>query len=463
MATTTVMEQIDQCINEKKNFLLSGGAGSGKTYTLIQTIDHVYKKYPVARVACITYTNVAANEVKERSPFSRLHVSTIHDFLWDAIKSFQKNIIDTVMILLDEDRKNTETDLSYSGETEICKENISTIEYRNYRKIETGIVSHDDVLKIAGYMFTRYSLLAKIFCDRFDFVFIDEYQDTQKIVIDIFLKHIKNHAKNRLCVGFFGDRMQSIYDTGVQNIDSYIEEGTVTEIPKTDNYRCSVSVINLINNIRTDSIQQKPANVANDGSIANKYGSALFVYSTKDFELDKFKAANIVPDWDFENPKITKILFLTHKLIAGRQGFENLIGAYRYNENLIGNEPDRFAKHLLKIGGILYYYRHKNYRLVIDGIDIKINSNGEKERISRFLSEISDYSDLTIEELIERFDKEKLVRKDDHFMEYLENQPELWENVKGLPFMQIISYFEFYNDYSPYCSAYDELAENRPS
>ena len=96
----TVIEKITSCLDAKKNFLLSGGAGSGKTYTLIQTLHHVFKNNPKAHVACITYTNVAADEIRERSPYSKLRVSTIHDFLWDEIKDYQKNLKAAVINLI---------------------------------------------------------------------------------------------------------------------------------------------------------------------------------------------------------------------------------------------------------------------------------------------------------------------------------------------------------------------------
>ena len=86
-----IMEKVSVCLKNKENFLLSGGAGSGKTYILVQTLNYIFNCNPRARVACITYTNVAADEIKERSPYSRLHVSTIHDFLWEEIKDYQKN------------------------------------------------------------------------------------------------------------------------------------------------------------------------------------------------------------------------------------------------------------------------------------------------------------------------------------------------------------------------------------
>ena len=87
-----VIDDIKKHIDNGNNFLLSGGAGSGKTYTLMQVLDLIHEKNPVANIACITYTNVAVDEIKSRSPYENLRVSTIHDFLWDVIKSYQPNI-----------------------------------------------------------------------------------------------------------------------------------------------------------------------------------------------------------------------------------------------------------------------------------------------------------------------------------------------------------------------------------
>ncbi|EJD5807500.1 ATP-dependent helicase, partial [Listeria monocytogenes] len=284
-----VMKQITDCLDSKKNFLLSGGAGSGKTYTLIQTLNHVFNTNSTARVACITYTNVASDEIKERSPFSNLFVSTIHDFLWEEIKDYQKNLKESVINLL---RNGT---IKYSGDTDVNDLVFDNIQYKNYRKIEIGIISHDDLLKIANYMFAQYPLLAKILCDKFDFIFIDEYQDTQELVVEIFLSHISNVSRNNLCIGFFGDKMQCIYETGVGNIQNYVDSGYVQEIIKDDNFRCSISVINLLNRIRSD-IEQKPAKLHEDGSIANKQGSALFLYSRseKEFNLNMINKSEYV-------------------------------------------------------------------------------------------------------------------------------------------------------------------------
>ncbi len=444
-----ITDQISQCIDSKKNFLLSGGAGSGKTYTLIQTLHHVFKNDPKVRVACITYTNVASDEIKERSPYSKLRVSTIHDFLWDEIKEYQKNLKQTVLLLISAEKECKGSGLSYSGEAEIDEQSFSCIEYQNYRDLEHGIISHDDLLKIANYMFATYPLLAKILCDKYDYIFIDEYQDTQKLVIEIFLEHIKTSAKGSLCIGFFGDKMQSIYETGIGNIQPYIVAGDVCEIVKEDNYRCAVSVIELLNRVRSD-ITQHPAKKNPDGSIANKIGSATFVYSDNDFNLATFEVSDFVSGWNFDNTHETRVLFLTHKLSATRLGFAELLAAYKYADNLIGNEPDRLARHLLKIGGILFYYSKKDFSYVIDEIQRKIRTNDDKQKISSALSRLSKNLDISIEELINGFDKEHLIRKDDRFNEFLENHNEMYDKIKILPASEVLAYFKYYNDFSPY-------------
>jgi DNA helicase-2/ATP-dependent DNA helicase PcrA len=438
-----VMTDISDCLINKKNFLLSGGAGSGKTYTLIQTLHSVYKNNSNSRVACITYTNVAADEIKTRSPYSKLWVSTIHDFLWDNIKGFQKNLIKTVHELV------SNGTISYSGETPADQLVFSIVEYKNYRRIEDGTISHDDLLKVAEHMFEHYPLLPKILSDKYDFIFIDEYQDTQKAVVNIFLEHIKKKATGLPCLGFFGDKKQSIYDTGIVDIQSYVDNGQVKEIVKTDNYRCSQNVINLLNNIRSDLIQN-PAKRNADGSIANRVGNVKFLYSDSEFDLNNFKDTRFADGWDFSDPQKTKLLFLTHRLIAKRNGWEGILSAYSNNDLLLGDEPDRIAKHLLKLGAILSAYRQGNYSLVIANITKKIRTNEDKRGIGTFLSKISADMTKTIETVIKEFNGKHLLVIDDRLNEYITNNQERYDKIKLLPISQILAYHAYYNSFSPY-------------
>ena len=60
------VQQIFQLIDQGRNFLLSGGAGSGKTYSLVSVINQVITENPTDKIACMTYTNAAVKEIEER-------------------------------------------------------------------------------------------------------------------------------------------------------------------------------------------------------------------------------------------------------------------------------------------------------------------------------------------------------------------------------------------------------------
>ena len=60
------VQVIFEAIDEGRNFLLSGGAGSGKTYSLVNVIRQVITEKPTDKIACITYTNAAVKEIENR-------------------------------------------------------------------------------------------------------------------------------------------------------------------------------------------------------------------------------------------------------------------------------------------------------------------------------------------------------------------------------------------------------------
>lgn len=97
------LQQIMRHIKNGDNFLLSGGAGSGKTYTLVQVIKQIIKENPNTKIACMTYTNAAVKEIDERVNNKNLSVSTIHDFLWDNIKHFQKELKSSLIDLANDE------------------------------------------------------------------------------------------------------------------------------------------------------------------------------------------------------------------------------------------------------------------------------------------------------------------------------------------------------------------------
>ncbi len=331
------VKEILQCIENKKNFILTGGAGSGKTHSLVLLIQEIGRLYPNKSIICITYTNNAVAEIKSRISNDKLFVSTIHEFLWKIIKKYQKELKETMIELIyseeekykkftlpkDNLEKNEmKINLEYFLNSEIVYD-----EYYSLKSEEDSKIGHDEVLLIAEKMFEKYSKLCDILKDNANFIFIDEYQDTSEEVANIFLNHI-NKSKKENIIGFFGDSMQSIYETGIGNI----KDDSLKRINKIQNRRSSLKVIELTNKLRDDGIKQIPSKNTKETNIDEKTGkikegNVKFIYSNNNI-LEELKKTYIFNDWDFKNTLNTKELRLTHKLNAENSGFKELYNLY---------------------------------------------------------------------------------------------------------------------------------------
>ena len=229
-----------------------------------------------------------------------------------------------------------------------------------------GIISHDELLIVANYLFEKYPKLSSIVKDKYKFIFIDEYQDTSKAVVDTFLTHFKKSERKNI-IGFFGDAMQSIYDDGIGNLDEYKgdDADTVNEVPKKQNRRNPQLVIDLANKLRTDGIAQEPSTDPNAPNMVEgvvKQGTVLFLHSTDGdiSKVEKFLEENY--NWDFDNSKETKELNLTHNLIAGKAGFRTLMDIY--DRDHILSFRDRIKKYI-KDNGITTDFSENTFGEVI--------------------------------------------------------------------------------------------------
>lgn len=144
MASEGTDELIAQSISERQSFILDAGAGSGKTSSLIRTLQVILRDEGERllrenkRIVCITYTNVAKDEIESRiNSDPRISVSTIHEFLWRVIRSFQ-NEMRAEILLINAASKRPVDDLELTD---------TIIEYsEGYRNFRKGRLSHDDVL-----------------------------------------------------------------------------------------------------------------------------------------------------------------------------------------------------------------------------------------------------------------------------------------------------------------------------
>lgn len=319
------VQEILALIDENNNFLLSGGAGSGKTYSLVQLIEQLLDESPQSSIACITYTNAAVREIENRIKHPKLTVGTIHDFLWDNIKSFQGELREALIESIGSEEPDS---IKFSGEPlDDTALRSKRVQYKEYTLIREGVISHDEVLVLARDLFRRYKKLGDIVKDRYNFILVDEYQDTSPLVVESFLNGMAQGAKYN-CLGFFGDSMQSIYDEGVGDLKGYVDEGRVLEVKKEQNRRNPRLVYELANKLRTDGIVQVCSSDLHapnmlDGKVID--GEIKFIYTKERECLDEIKSGL---GWDFSNTKENKELNLTHNLIAPKAGFPSLMKIY---------------------------------------------------------------------------------------------------------------------------------------
>lgn len=328
------VEKVFEVIKQGQNFILEGGAGSGKTYSLISIIEKISMEEPKKSIVCITYTNNAVAEISARIINDNLRVSTIHDFIWHVIENFQKEIKECLVELINDDAR-----ILFVAPKEVLGEELISLDYFDGVRVEYTEwysmsiteqnkvqISHDHILIVAEKMFSKYKKLSDILKDTANYIFVDEYQDTSPLVVKILLEHLKKSTRDNI-VGFFGDSMQSIYDSGVGNIDSYGLE----KIQKNQNRRNPRKVINLANKFRSDGLVQIPSSdVAapnmNNGNVIE--GTVKFIYGDGITHLEDLRNSELFKELEFDIPQKTKELRLTHKLNAETAGFSKLFELY---------------------------------------------------------------------------------------------------------------------------------------
>ncbi len=437
------LDKIFEKIDNHKNFVVNGGAGSGKTYALIQSLKHIFSNNPKARVACITYTNVAVNEIRERVPFEGLFVDTIHNFVWELIRNYKVNLTSAIVDLVSSEKESKGTGIKYSGEQEITHDNYhpETIEYKEYLKVEEGIISHDEVLKLGKFLFEKYPLINKILADKYDYIFVDEYQDTSILIISLLLEtFISNNPKT--LIGLFGDPMQSIYGTGIGDVQKYINNGVLDEIVIEGNRRCSENVIKLLNRIRTD-ITQTPEN-------SNLVGNVTFLYSYNNTDIDIVKQQPIFEKWDFDDFENTKELYLTHRLISHRYNFQSFLSAYTNTDRIFGDSTDKLISHLLKLQEMIQLYQTKKYYEFIKLADYKIFYHKDKQELYDKIQTLSNMKEVTVQKMMQFAHDSKICLIDDKLKQFAIDHEDLYAQVMNIKYNELVNLYEYINRHSPY-------------
>ncbi|RED25549.1 DNA helicase-2/ATP-dependent DNA helicase PcrA [Rhodopseudomonas thermotolerans] len=336
-ASRQALESMYACLEGGQSFRLEAGAGAGKTYSLVKALTFLIERHRRSlprrnqQIACITFTNVAKDEIESRTDRSPIiYCETNHAFCWSLIQGFQKQLR-----LLVQQMPAWQDRIAEFGDL-----GDRSIEYSlGHRSIKEKQVSlhHDDILPLTIELMAN-SKFRKLMADRFPIILIDEYQDTDANWIAAIKEHFLGKAGAPL-FGFFGDHWQKIYGNGCGSI----EHPAVKEIGKKANFRSVSTIVDCLNRIRPELPQfvENPEDVGDVRVIHSNawsgprqtgahWGGDLPSEIAHSF-LERAKGALSESGWDF-SPEKTKILMLTHRSLATEQGYPTLPSTFRYNE-----------------------------------------------------------------------------------------------------------------------------------
>ena len=294
--------------------MILAGAGSGKTRVIIQRIAYLIQKkqIPPQQIIAVTFTNKAAEEMRKRlqgilsGKQEGIHLSTFHSLGVSLLRNsihhlgYRSNFIiyDTrdqfsviKTIMEDQDFDDSELIDAKSVHYEICqakstgvlpeefmdqhasqqKQLVGKI-FRHYQKTMKGCnaIDFDDILNLTVTLFEEHPEVMDSLTERFRYIMVDEYQDTNHIQYKL-LRHLTKRHRN-LCV--VGDDDQSIYGwrgAEVKNIlDFERNYPDVKFIRLEQNYRSTQKILTAANQVISENTQRMPKKLWSEKHVGEK-------------------------------------------------------------------------------------------------------------------------------------------------------------------------------------------------
>ena len=395
--------------------LIIAGAGSGKTRVLTYRIAHLLKQGTrPGSILALTFTNKAAKEMKERiakivgaTTARNLWMGTFHSIfarilrteaeaigypsnftIYDSADS--KSLIKTVTkdLQLDDKTYKTNTVLgrissaknslitpqAYANNAQVREYDMSIRMpriaeiYKEYarRCFLAGAMDFDDLLLKTNILFRDNKKVLETYQQRFDYLLVDEYQDTNFSQYLI----VKNlAAKNQnLCV--VGDDAQSIYSfrgARIENILNFQKDYPTHQVFKLEqNYRSTQTIVNAANSVIQKNKRQLQKRVFSE----NAEGNRIKVFSALTDNEEGYLIANEISETRMRN----------------HFHYEDYAILYRTNaQSRIFEESLRKRNIPYKIYGGLSFYQRKEIKDLLSYFRMVINPK-DNEALKRIIN-----------------------------------------------------------------------------
>jgi DNA helicase-2/ATP-dependent DNA helicase PcrA len=400
--------QKEAVINSEGPSLIIAGAGAGKTRVLTCRIVHLLNKgVPARKILALTFTNKAAKEMKERitrivSPeIARyLWMGTFHSIFAKILRmegeklgykpsftiydtSDSRSLIRTIIreMSLDDNiykpgvigsrisasKNNLVTAGMYAADPSMqdydrsSRMPLLSEVYKTYaaRCFKANAMDFDDLLLNTNILFRDFPATLAAYQERFSYILVDEYQDTNYSQYLIVRKLAASH--HNICV--VGDDAQSIYSfrgARIENILEFKNDYTDYQLFKLEqNYRSTQTIVNAANTIISNNESQIHKNVFSK----NETGEKIQVFQAM---TDSEEGFNISSD-------------IFDKKFSLQLNWSDFAILYRTNaQSRIFEETLRRKNIPYKIYGGLSFYERKEIKDILSYFRMVINPEDEE-------------------------------------------------------------------------------------
>lgn len=358
-------EQYDAATTIEGPLLVLAGAGSGKTRVLTYRIAHMIQDLgiPHYNILAITFTNKAAGEMKERIKklitvdIESMWVSTFHSCCVRILRreidklgysknfaiydsSDQKTLIKQCMQELnisdkDIDDKEIISKIGKQKDNLVSPEEYKKINEKDFRKNKiadayllyqkklknNNALDFDDLIYKTVELFKKNPEVLKFYQNKFKYIMVDEYQDTNKAQYQL-VKMLAEAHKNIFVVG---DDDQCIYQwrgADIKNILDFEKDYPQTKVIKLEeNYRSKANILNAANTVIKNNAQRKNKVLRTQ----NSEGEKIKVYRAySDMDEVNFVANEIKRLMESENRKFKDFAIL-YRTNAQSRIFEDIL------------------------------------------------------------------------------------------------------------------------------------------
>ena len=305
-------------LSEDTSALILAGAGSGKTRVLTHRIHYLVseKNYYSDDILAVTFTNKAANEMKERlsellyQPIGRMWVGTFHSLAHRLLRAhaIDANLSPTFQILDAQDQFRIIKRLMKENGVDETKFPIRKVQWFINQQKDEGLQPHNidagynffvkqstkifdlyekhcqanDLIDFAGLLMKSYELLKnnssllEHYQNKFKHILVDEFQDTNRIQYQ-FIKILHNENNHIFCVG---DDDQSIYGwrgARIENIQKIENDFKPIEVIKLEqNYRSTGNILSASNALIANNqnrLEKSLWTESGDGDLINVFNA----------------------------------------------------------------------------------------------------------------------------------------------------------------------------------------------